>query len=168
MRHTAIAALLALLLTPIAAHADTIGALSGRVVDFGTQLPLANVEVRAISPSVQRVTRTDSHGNFVFLDLPPGPYEVSFAHALYAGNVFTALFIPAGVEIHVQVALKRAFYIIDGFRPIPVGWLVRPGVTADVYRFNARVPGMGSPGSAFGFFPAVPGLTFGSAPRMMR
>src|SRR5579864_2011690 len=134
MRFTAIVILLALLFAPITARADTTGALNGRVVDFRTQLPIADVEIRAISPSTQRVTHTDSRGDFVFLDLQPGSYEVSFTHRLYAPNSFAALFIPPGEEIHVLVALKRAFYIIDGLRPTPVGWFVRPGVTADVYR----------------------------------
>lgn len=169
MRLTAAVALLALLFAPLAAHADTTGALNGRVVDFKTQLPIVGVEVHAISLSDQRVTHTDARGNFVFLGLLPGHYEVSFTHRLYAPNIFTALVIQSGEEIHVLVALKRVFYTLDGdFWVIPVGWLVRPGVTADVYRFNTRVPGVGAPGSAFGFFPYVPGLTLGGAPRMMR
>jgi hypothetical protein len=72
MRSVALAICLMILLAPLAAFADTTGALNGHLVDFRNQLPLANVRVHAISPSADRVTHTDSHGDFVLLDLPSG------------------------------------------------------------------------------------------------
>ena len=166
MRYVLLSMLLAL--APIVASADTTGALNGRVVDFMTQQPLANVEVRAVAPSADRMVHTNACGDFVMLNLPPDTYRVTFKMALYYLNGFSVLEISAGEETHVQVALKRQFWLIDGLRPRPIGVLVRPGVTGDIYNLNNNVPVMAPPVNAFSLLEFVPGITFGVAPRAIR
>ncbi len=143
------------------------GSVDGRIVEFGSQQPIANVEVRAISPDAVRTAHSDAHGDFALRNLPPGRYELSFSHPLYFANSLAALTVSAGQAAHLEVALKREFYIIDGFRVHPYGWLVRPGVTADTYLLGGGMPIFGGPPNAFGSVRFVPGVLFGAGPRMM-
>jgi hypothetical protein len=146
-----------------------LGSVDGRIVDFRTQQPIANVEVRATSPTVDRTTHTDAHGDFALRNLPAGEYKLSFVHPLYFANSLAVLTIAAGQETHLQVSLKRALYTIDGgFRLHPYGWPVRPGVMADTYFLGGGMPIFGGPPNVFGAIPFVPGVLLGIGPRMMR
>src|SRR5579872_5809637 len=60
------------------------GNLSGTVVDYTTQKPLADVHVTAKSPSGTFSASTDGGGHFTLLGLPPDTYTVDFALNGYA------------------------------------------------------------------------------------
>ena len=71
-------ALLAFLCLATAAAAQTeTGRISGTVVDAtGGILPGATVTAKAVGTGATRTVTTDSSGQFVFANLPPGAYEI--------------------------------------------------------------------------------------------
>ena len=72
---------LLLLFAPHVFAAVSTSALTGRVTSAGK--PVANATVTATSPTLQapRVTTTGASGTYWLGALPPGQYEVTFAHA---------------------------------------------------------------------------------------
>src|SRR5579872_2991118 len=70
--------------SPVFAAGGIQGNLSGTVVDYTTQKPLADVHVTAKSPSGTFSASTDGGGHFTMLGLPPDTYTVDFALNGYA------------------------------------------------------------------------------------
>lgn len=154
-------------LAPHLALADTTGVLSGQVVNFNTQRPIANVIVEATSPSSDRKAHTDAHGDFVFLDLAPDTYRLSFTHALYFSNASGPIAIHPGEHQYLMAALKQRLWQIDGFFIRPPG-LFRPTDTLDEYHLEAStvwVTRIGDSMSSVLRF--VPGIEIGPSIRMM-
>jgi hypothetical protein len=84
------------------------GILRGTAVDQ-QNLPLPGVLVTISSPASQgeRVTRTDSEGNYIFRSLPPGDYEINFELAGFANLRRTAV-VPLGGAIDLNIAMNAA------------------------------------------------------------
>src|SRR4051812_35198814 len=78
MRISGAALLLALALTPRAAHAATTGSIEGYVTDQATNKRLAGVTVTVSSPALQgeQTEFTDADGHYIVTELPPGDYMV--------------------------------------------------------------------------------------------
>lgn len=160
-------ALLAIL-APTPALADTTGILSGHIVDFNTQRPIADVVVEATSPSADRKVHTDSHGDFVLLNLPPDDYRLTFTHNLYFANASSPIAIHSGDHQYIVAALKREFALIDGIISFPIGYLVRAGVTSDVYRMGASTASVTRVGDSMSsVLRFVPGVEVGPGFRML-
>jgi hypothetical protein len=70
---------------PLAARAQTTGAIFGVVTDASTGLPVAGAEVIASGPALQGVQRAtaDERGRYRIPLLPPGPYRIAGARADY-------------------------------------------------------------------------------------
>lgn len=73
---TALPMLLALLLVPVSAHAQT-AELRGAIVDqTGASLPGASVTIKNTDTGVERTATADERGSFRAAALPPGPYSI--------------------------------------------------------------------------------------------
>lgn len=84
------------------------GQLSGRVFDQVTNKPLSDQEITLSTKSFDLVlnARTDSQGNFSFLDVPAGEYEVLVHGGNGWGSQTRSVVIQAQKETSLQVALK--------------------------------------------------------------
>jgi len=86
------------LLGPMGAAAQqTTGDIQGRVLGSGGQ-PLADVQVSVAGPSLQgdRRTRSDAHGGFRLLALPPGEFTVRLTRIGYRPLIITRVAVQLG------------------------------------------------------------------------
>ena len=106
----ALVAFLALPLT-LALRADgqqiTTGMIQGSVSDpTGASLPGVTVEARHLDTNQGRTQVTESDGRFVFLQLPPGNYRVTFTLAGFATVAQENVLLTVGQSINLPVAMK--------------------------------------------------------------
>jgi hypothetical protein len=90
-----------LLTAPLVAQGRSLGTVSGVVMD-STGTPITDVEVTVLK--VGRVVRTDTAGQFVLGDLPPGLTDVRFRRLAYA-PIILSLQVPADDTTDVEVTL---------------------------------------------------------------
>jgi hypothetical protein len=167
VRKRIIALFVPLLFAPIMACADTTGALNGIVSDSASGVPLANVTVVVNSPREREQAKTDQRGRYVFLDLQPGAYAITAVGAGYE-PYSAGVTVRPGSEASVKIALVKMLKtaVVDCFCP---KLLMQLGVVADEYRVRrSNAPSFDLLDSAFPLLFTVPGITFGSAPGMMR
>ena len=93
---------------PLLAQAQiTTGVIEGSVSDAsGGVVPGANVEVRSADTNQTRTRSTDAGGRFVFLQLPPGPYTVTFSLAGFATIVQEDVRLTVGQTITLNTVMK--------------------------------------------------------------
>ena len=69
--------LLALLVQPLAAHAGTLGGISGVVTDAETGAPVAGAHLTITSGSQAATATTDSSGHYIVFTLQPDDYTIT-------------------------------------------------------------------------------------------
>jgi TonB dependent receptor/Carboxypeptidase regulatory-like domain/TonB-dependent Receptor Plug Domain len=109
MRHLRNFLPLLLLLIASSAVAQTTGGLAGQVTDTtGASLPGVTVEAR--SPALQGVRSdvTDEHGNYRFVLLPPGNYEVRFMLEGFGGESRRDVKVGLGRDATADAVMKPA------------------------------------------------------------
>ena len=85
----------------------TTGAIQGTVVDTsGGSVPGVTVEVRNVDTNLTRSLVTEGDGRFVFLQLPPGNYTVTFTLAGFATLVQENVVLTVGRTVTVPAAMK--------------------------------------------------------------
>jgi outer membrane receptor for ferrienterochelin and colicin len=105
----ALAVLLVTAFTSVAAAQTqiTTGVIRGVVTDTtGASLPGVTVEARNLETNLVRTLVTDSDGRFVFLQLPPGPYKVTFTLPGFATLVQENAPLTVGQTITVPAVMK--------------------------------------------------------------
>ncbi|HWT67060.1 MAG TPA: carboxypeptidase-like regulatory domain-containing protein, partial [Terracidiphilus sp.] len=82
-------ALAAILLAPLASHAQTFrGGINGTVTDqSGAVVPSATVEAVQTATGASRKTVSSSAGEYVFQDLPLGAYKITVSAAGFKPSV---------------------------------------------------------------------------------
>jgi hypothetical protein len=143
------------------ARPGTTGVLRGCVTDETTHRPIAGALVIAESAAEKAEARTDALGDYVFVDLIPGTYTLSVRAAGFE-PVWVAQ-IPVQADVSRTVALtthRRLMVVIDSFIYHPRSWLVRPGITSDVYSVYTPANGEASipARTPFDFLRFVPGV----------
>ena len=107
---SALVAFLILPLTlPLRAEAQqiTTGVIQGSVSDStGASLPGVTVEARNLDTNQGRTQVTENDGRFVFLQLPPGNYRVTFTLSGFATVVQENVLLTVGQSINLPVAMK--------------------------------------------------------------
>jgi hypothetical protein len=108
-RHLLAAVLIsAALAIPAAAQTQiTTGVIQGAVVDAtGGVLPGVDVEARNVETNLARDAVTDRDGRFVFLQLPPGRYTVTFKLSGFATLVQQDVVLTVGQAATLNPAMK--------------------------------------------------------------
>lgn len=108
--------LLILLTTPFASHwavpvaaqtQITTGVIQGTVTDAtGAMLPGVSVEAKNIQTNLTRTTVTEANGRFVFLQLPPGPYTITYTLAGFATIVEEGGVLSVGQALTLTASMK--------------------------------------------------------------
>lgn len=107
IRSFPLALLLHLLVSAAAAQQITTGVIQGTVSDAtGASLPGVTIEARNVATNLTRSLVTDTDGRFAFLQLPPGPYRVTFTVAGFATYVQENVQLTIGQAITLPVSLK--------------------------------------------------------------
>ena len=103
-----LAALFIAVVSPLAtAQEMTTGVIQGTVSDAtGAALPGVTVEARNVNTNFGRTQATAADGRFVFLQLPPGSYRVTFSLAGFATHVQENVELTVGQVITFPVAMK--------------------------------------------------------------
>ena len=90
-----------------AAQQITTGAIQGTVTDAtGSTLPGVAVEARHIDTNLRRTLTTEADGRFVFLQLPPGAYRLTFTLQGFATHVQENVPLTVGGAISLPVAMQ--------------------------------------------------------------
>jgi hypothetical protein len=122
-------------LAPIAALAGTTGSYSGIAVnEVGAPIPGALVSIS--SPSAVRQTRTDAHGYFLFLTLPPDTYVLTMERVGY-NPISTRIAVCA--DLYPQRRLQMLKHLNGSLGHIQrhvIERLVKPEAGDDVYEAN--------------------------------
>ena len=85
----------------------TTGVIQGTVVDSsGAVMPGVQVEARNLDTNLARTTATDNNGRFVFLQLAPGRYTVTFTLKGFATLVQEALPVTVGQAVELRPTMK--------------------------------------------------------------
>ncbi len=85
----------------------TTGVIQGSVADAtGASLPGVTVEARNVDTNFGRTLVTETDGRFVFLQLPPGNYRMTFTLAGFATHVQENIVLTVGQTITLPVAMK--------------------------------------------------------------
>ena len=85
----------------------TTGVIQGSVTDAtGASLPGVTVEARNLDTNLSRTLVTESDGRFVFLQLPPGNYRVTFTLSGFATLVQENVPLTVGQAVTLPVAMK--------------------------------------------------------------
>ena len=81
----------------------TTGVIQGEVQDAtGAVIPGVGVEARHLETNLVQTRMTDDTGRFVFLQLPPGPYTVTFTLAGFATIVQEGLVLTVGRAVNLN------------------------------------------------------------------
>jgi hypothetical protein len=119
--------------------AQSGGAVSGRIVDAATRLPLDEAEVTLVG--LQRTAVTDTGGLFRIRDVPAGWVRLSVLRFGYRPAVRESLLVRAGETTELEIALARAREGVDTLQSIDVSTLpdvvLDPLATATVQRITA-------------------------------
>jgi hypothetical protein len=92
---------------PASAQQITTGVIQGSVADAtGAALPGVTVEARNVDTNFGRTVVTESDGRFVFLQLAPGNYRMTFTLAGFATHVQENIVLNVGQAITLPVAMK--------------------------------------------------------------
>jgi hypothetical protein len=87
-------------------HAQTVAELSGRVADeTGGALPGVTVTVTQTTTGLTRVATTNAAGDYVFTNLPVGPYKLSAQLSGFRGFEQTGIVLAVGESRSVNVRL---------------------------------------------------------------
>ena len=108
-RRVAIALLFILALTHYTAAQTqiTTGVIQGTVTDAtGALLPGVTVEARNVGTNLTRTMTTGPDGRFVFLQLPPGTYRVTFTLSGFATIIQEEVQLTVGQSVTLPVAMK--------------------------------------------------------------
>jgi hypothetical protein len=101
-----------LLLLPVSVPAAaqtqiTTGVIQGSVADAtGASLPGVTIEARHLDTNVGRTLVTEADGRFVFLQLPPGAYRVTFTLQGFATMVQENVQLTVGQAITLPISMK--------------------------------------------------------------
>ena len=92
---------------PAFAQQITTGTIQGTVTDAtGASIPGVTVEARHGDTNQARTVVTDSDGRYIFLQLPPGTYRVTFSLPGFASHVQENVVLTVGQSITLPVAMK--------------------------------------------------------------
>ena len=108
VRATTVAVLCLVLAAAAGAQTQiTTGVIQGTVVDSsGAVVPNVGVEARNIDTNLTRTQTTDNNGRFVFLQLAPGRYTVTFTLKGFATLVQEALPVTVGQAVELRPTMK--------------------------------------------------------------
>jgi len=118
--HIAVAPILAMVLLPVFALAQTTGssAVSGTVTDpSGAVVPGATVEMRNPVSQFNRTTTTDSTGKFIFANVPLNPYHFTVqttGFAPYVQDVDVRSAVPIDLKIALQISTTAENVTVQG------------------------------------------------------
>src|SRR4029450_5085478 len=92
---------------PAGAQQITTGVIQGSVSDSTcASLPGVTVEARNLDTNQGRTQVTENDGRFVFLQLPPGNYRVTFTLSGFATVVQENGLVTVGKSLNLPVAMK--------------------------------------------------------------
>ena len=160
-------AAIVLLVTAGRAFAGTTGAISGHVIDAGTQAPIAGARVTLASPSQTETTTSDATGAYAFVSLSPDTYTVTASANGYDPTTLPGISVLVDQSQTLTISLKKSATVLGRVTVTGApGGLVRAGVTSNVYSVSGAagqaataLGGSGNLNTAYSQMAAVPGVS---------
>ncbi|MBI3081529.1 MAG: TonB-dependent receptor plug domain-containing protein, partial [Gemmatimonadetes bacterium] len=124
---------------PIDAQGQT-GAITGRVVDFATQRPIA--EVTVMIEGTPRIVVTQADGGFTLSGVPVGTHRVRVARIGY-GPQMQAVAVAAGATATLQFAMVAQIAVLEEVVVTGYGTQRREAITGSVATINPDAANVG-------------------------
>ncbi len=125
--------------------AGTTGALSGVVLEAGTNNPVAGARVTAAGPVQTATAVTDARGHFILVSLSPDTYTLSVQREGYEANSVTGVTVLADQTQNLSFAMRKSVRVIGQVTVRSSLDAVKPGTTTDVYSVTPAVAGAAAP-----------------------
>src|SRR3954463_13525098 len=101
------AVLLAVALSVPAAAQTLYGSLTGNVTDAtGAAVPNAKIDALNVGTGILKSIQTDERGSYLFNDLQPGTYKVTFSAKAFASRVVEGVNISQNTTLRVDGSLS--------------------------------------------------------------
>jgi hypothetical protein len=102
-----LAALLSIALAPPAAAQTLYGSLTGNVTDAsGAVVPNAKVAVLNVGTGIVKSAQTDERGGYLFNDLQPGSYKVTFSAPSFSTRVVEGVDVAQNTTVRLDSSLS--------------------------------------------------------------
>src|SRR5439155_25201052 len=119
---------------------DNTGAVSGKVIDQTTQLPISDVEVSIVGSPHRTLTKTD--GTYQLSGLPAGAAQLR-ATRIGFGVVIQNITIPTGSTLTADVTMTPAAAILEAVVATGYGTQRREAITGSVATVSASGANVG-------------------------
>lgn len=124
---------------PLDAQQNT-GTIAGRVIDGGSQQPIANATV--LIEGTQRTTLTRTDGGFELTGVPTGAHRLRVARIGYAPQL-QGVTVAAGATVSVQFALQQHIAVLEEVVVTGYGTQRREAITGSVASINPEAANVG-------------------------
>ena len=131
LRHMSCFILIFLVTSPV--EAGTKGKIAGRVIDGGTNEPLAGANI-LITGTVMGAT-TDTDGNYYILNIPPGTYQVEAMYIGYATVMVNDVKVSVDQTTHLNFEMQSEMLEADAIEVLAE----RPIVQKDLTSTTAKI-----------------------------
>jgi len=132
---------------PVFAQATNTGTVIGQVTDpSGASIGGATVTLTDLSTKAQRTTSTNAEGRYVFVNVPPGTYDLAVAQKGFRTEKFSKQTVSVGLQLTLNATLQL------GAATEVIEVLAGPG--ADLQTLNSTV-GTGFSGLALDSLPSI-------------
>ena len=140
VRRLLIALLIGLLSALPASAQDVTGIVRGRVIDVGSQQPLADVQVSVEGTRRRAITGAD--GSFIIVGVPPGTFRLRASRIGHA-PVEQVITVTGGSTIDVSLALERRAVALQDVVTVGYGTQRRVALTGSVSTIDAEQANVG-------------------------
>lgn len=120
------------------ALAVTTGSIDGYVTDANTKNPIANAQVRAVSPSGGAPAATDAKGHYVIQGLVPDTYAVIVTKAGYETRTVPGITVIQGSSATINVEIAAQLKTLGSVLVRSAASLVQPNTPIDSYSVGTK------------------------------
>jgi hypothetical protein len=161
---TALALLVVVIASPLAARAGTTGVLEGTISDNSTGKPVAGATVKAVSASGTFSSVTDAHGFYALMNMLPDTYTVQVSANGYTATSTPGVFVQQDDIVRFDRKLvAENMKTIANVQSRSRGSLLQPYQGSDVYNVSgdqlmAATGGTDTHETEYQYIDTVPGV----------
>ncbi|KAA3620220.1 MAG: hypothetical protein DWQ05_05685 [Calditrichaeota bacterium] len=117
-------------------NAGSTGIFSGRVHDLSGEQALPGATI--LIENTDLSGKTDKHGNFTIVGIPPGIYDVQVKHIGYATTLCTEVIIKADINTKIDFPMQLQYTVHTKFIEVQAQQLVYRGTVATTHYITSN------------------------------